>query len=272
MKDPKTKEQEKNAIKKLILIACIILCLIVLVISMFVFFRKVITDYKSELGYEEIQEVVIDKDENSNEEDEEIVAPFTVDWDYLKSVNPEIVAWIYIPCIECSYPIVQAEYNEKYLHTTAYGEALFAGSIILDCDNSKDFTDPYSVLYGHNMKNGSMFGILWHIPYQDAAADDPYFWVLTPEYTMRYHMFSAFATTPSGDVYNFTLQRNTEFVEWCYKMKSYSYVDFGNFKFNKSSSVVVLSTCGSSSAYRTVVLGVQDAKIANTTSSLVVYK
>ena len=72
MKDPKTKEQEKNAIKKLILIACIILCLIVLVISMFVFFRKVITDYKSELGYEEIQEAVIDKDENSDEEDEEI--------------------------------------------------------------------------------------------------------------------------------------------------------------------------------------------------------
>ena len=271
MKDPKTKEQEHNAVKKLILIACIILCLIVLVISMFIFLRKVITDYQSEQGYEEIQEEVI-SDADDEETTEDIVAPFTVDWDYLKSVNPEIVAWIYIPCIDCSYPIVQSTYNEKYSHVTAYGESLYAGSIILDCDNSSDFTDPYSVLYGHNMKNGSMFGILWHIPYQDAAADDPYFWIITPEYTMRYHMFSAFATTPYGDVYNFTLQRNTKFVEWCYKMMSYSYVDFGNFKFSKNSSVVVLSTCGSSTAYRTVVLGVQDAKISNTTSKLIAYK
>lgn len=81
----------------------------------------------------------------------------TVDFESLKKINPEIIAWIRIPDTKIDYPVVQGTDNEYYLKHTFKKTEHVAGSIFLDKDNSPDFSNRKTILYGHNMKDGSMF-------------------------------------------------------------------------------------------------------------------
>lgn len=84
-----------------------------------------------------------------------------VDFEGLQAQNKEIIAWMDFPRLEMSYPILQAKDNDKYLHTMYTGEYNRSGSIFLDCNNSNQFSDAMTIMYGHNMNNGTMFaGIL----------------------------------------------------------------------------------------------------------------
>ena len=76
-----------------------------------------------------------------------------VDFESLRAVNPDIVAWIEIPGTDISYPVVQADDNETYLKRDFEGNKSAAGTIFLDCDSSSDLMGLHSILYGHHMKN-----------------------------------------------------------------------------------------------------------------------
>ncbi len=92
---------------------------------------------------------------------EDAKAPLEVDWKELKEINPEVVGWIYIDGQNSiSYPVCRADNNEFYLHQTFRKQYLYAGSIFEDYHNKPDFADPNTIVYGHNMKNGAMFGRL----------------------------------------------------------------------------------------------------------------
>lgn len=99
--------------------------------------------------------------------DENSDAATTIEFGELQKINPDIVAWIRIDGLGIDYPVVQGEDNEHYLYYTFRGEANVAGSIFLDYRNKADFSDSKIILYGHNMKNGSMFGSLKK--YQDES-------------------------------------------------------------------------------------------------------
>ena len=79
------------------------------------------------------------------------------DFESLRAVNPDIVAWIEIPGTDISYPVVQADDNETYLKRDFEGNKSAAGTIFLDCDSSSDLMGLHSILYGHHMKNQTMF-------------------------------------------------------------------------------------------------------------------
>ena len=87
-----------------------------------------------------------------------------VDFAKLQELNPELYAWIRIPNTAIDYPVAQygGEEQDFYLHHNMYGEPEFAGCIYTENVNSKDFDDPVTVMYGHNMKNGSMFQNLFY--------------------------------------------------------------------------------------------------------------
>ena len=70
------------------------------------------------------------------------------------------MGWLRIRALGISYPVVQGEDNDFYLHRTFEKEDNFAGCIFVNCDNSGNFTDQNTIIYGHNMKDGSMFGKL----------------------------------------------------------------------------------------------------------------
>ena len=83
-----------------------------------------------------------------------------IDFEALRRVNSDIVAWLQIPGTGIDYPVVQAKDNETYLHVSFEGKESSAGAVFLDCDSAGDFTGMHSILYGHHMRDGSMFAEL----------------------------------------------------------------------------------------------------------------
>ncbi len=131
--------------------------------------------------------------------------PISVDFEKLCARNPDIIGWI---CVDAfgdviSYPIAHAKDNDYYLHRDIDGSYLFAGTIFADYRNGKTFGDPNTILYGHNMKDRSMFGNLRFLKEQERLDKDPYFWILTPQGNYCYRIFAVFDTPVDGDVYTF---------------------------------------------------------------------
>ena len=83
-----------------------------------------------------------------------------VDFDRLQALNSDIIGWIYIPDTNVDFPILQGSANDSYLYHDYKRNYSFAGSIFMDVRCSADFTDLETMVYGHNMHNGDMFGRL----------------------------------------------------------------------------------------------------------------
>ena len=81
-----------------------------------------------------------------------------IDFEALKDKNQDFRYWLYIPALELNYPVAQGADNEAYLYKTFEGEKNSAGCIFMDAGNSPDLSDRNTVIYGHNMKNRTMFG------------------------------------------------------------------------------------------------------------------
>ena len=86
--------------------------------------------------------------------------PEVVTEEVLKELSEDVVAWLEIDGTEISYPVLQGETNTEYLNRNPYGEYSIMGSIFLDSRNRSDFRDSYSVIYGHHVSGGILFGAL----------------------------------------------------------------------------------------------------------------
>ena len=87
----------------------------------------------------------------------------------LRQLSEDVVAWLTIDDTTIDYPIMQGKTNDSYLNKDPYGDFSLSGSIFLDSRNTPDFTDAYSLVYGHHMEYGAMFGAL------DAFKEESYF-------------------------------------------------------------------------------------------------
>ena len=183
--------------------------------------------------------------------EEALKAPISVDWNSLKSINQDIVGWIYIGALKLSYPVTHYTDNDFYLHRTFEKNDNFAGSIFEEYQNSTDFNDPNTIIYGHNMKNGSMFGTLSQL--EEKYTDDPYIWVLTPDGDYCYRIFSMKKASISDETYTLFMGTDETFTDWCNKMKASSDIDTGAFTFTTESRILTLSTCTTDSGHRFVV-------------------
>lgn len=126
------------------------------------------------------------------------LADLTVDWDALRAVNPDIVAWIYIPDSPVNYPVVQGQDNQEYLHKAFDGSTGWlasAGTIFLDSNNASDFSDRNSALYGHHMNDGSMFASLSDWQNNDEFNSHRDIYLLTPQGNYRLKTFAMVKTT-----------------------------------------------------------------------------
>ena len=113
--------------------------------------------------YDRIREYVKEDPQQETEESLEGQAvdrpvPPEVDWESLKAINPDIIAWLQIEGTQISYPVMKGTDNDYYLHHTFEKNYNSAGSIFIEYTNSSDFQDCNTIIYGHNMRNGSMFG------------------------------------------------------------------------------------------------------------------
>ena len=190
---------------------------------------------------------------------ETLKSPMDIDFAGLKSVNEDVIGWIWFEAIpDINYPIVQGKDNDEYLHRTYKRENLFVGSIFMDYQNSADFSDCNTIIYGHNMKDGSMFGKLSRFT-SDASIykNSRYFWIITPEASYRYEIFSARICDVDGAVYTLFKGPGEEFQSWIRSMRRESQLntDIKEEDLLVTDKVVTLSTCTGDYSTRFILQG-----------------
>lgn len=170
-----------------------------------------------------------------------------VDWDALKAQNEDIVAWIYVPGTEISYPVVQGEDNEEYLRRLPDGTSNSSGSIILDCDQTAPgMVDQQTTVYGHHMNDGSMFNSIEKALDQERFDAITVVYYLTPETT--YTMKPLFVARVE-DTYVDARQANFESTEalqaYLTDLRSYAQSEAGDVdaRLAETDQVLALVTC-----------------------------
>lgn len=217
-------------------------------------------DYKQAKDeYKKIEEMAVKPNEKRKSEDGSNSSnepPITVDFDALLAENQDVVGWLYVEALGISYPVVQGTDNDYYLHMTYQKTYNFAGTIFIDYENKRDFSDLNTIVYGHNMKDGSMFGILKKFVTENAYAASPYFWMLTPEKNYKYEIFSTYTAQVNSLTYTLFSKPGEEYTAYLKQMKANSEVETraDPKKFDK---IMTLSTCTGNSATRFVVQGIQ---------------
>lgn len=218
----------------------LILFIIIFIVSGVVLIRWYYNASKAEEKYEQLSNGVT-KVENEEE---------VIDFEKLKSINPDVVGWVKIDETTINYPIMQTTNNEYYLKKDIYNNYEQCGSIFLDYKNSSNFTDKNIVIYGHYIKKGIMFADLVKI-YDGTLGNDVTVNIYTPEKTMKFKVFSSYETDPEDYSINTSIQEN-EYNEFINTLKGRSKNNFES-EFINSNQILTLSTCDSSGKKRILV-------------------
>lgn len=155
---------------------------------------EVYEELKTEVAVEPVTEPEPEEIQEPEEiipEEEPLEIP--VDFAALQEQNPDVYAWIRIPGTNVDYPILQsADDNGYYLTHTIDHEKKTEGAIYTEDYNSKDFEDPNTVIYGHNMKNGSMFRTLHNYEDRSFFDENREVWIYLPDRILEYRIFAAY--------------------------------------------------------------------------------
>lgn len=138
-----------------------------------------------------------------------------------ESVNADIYAWIYVPGTQVNYPVLQHPTNDSYyLNYNIDGSKGYPGCIYTEKKyNGKDFTDANTVLYGHNMKNGTMFGSIHKYEDEDFFNENRYIYVYTQEKLLVYKIFAAYVHSNEHLLYNNDFEDGASFLQYFEKVK-----------------------------------------------------
>ncbi len=154
---------------------------------------------KEEHHQEEIKDKLIEQldipEDPSNEPE------LSIDFEYLKGINPDVVGWIKIEDTQINYPIVQGTNNSFYLNHSYDKKWSGAGSIFMDYSSSSDFSDLNTFIYGHHTNNGSMFGELYKYMDANFYKEHPSFYLYTLNGNYVVDVFSAYIDDVESDSY-----------------------------------------------------------------------
>ena len=156
----------------------------------------------------------------------------------LNSAYPNAIGWLYIPNTRISYPVMQGEDNEYYLHHDFDGIRLKAGSVFLDCRCENRFMNPVNILYGHNMKNGSMFAQVTSYTTDSFFEAHRYGWLSTPETVYRLDFFACSIVRSDDRLYN----GDSPISEWMPHIYDRAVVSRG-MSYSGNDRFISLSTC-----------------------------
>ena len=130
-------------------------------------------------------------------------SPLAVDFEVLQEMYPDVMAWVYCPGTPISYPVVRANDNDYYLNRLPDGTANKSGSIFADYRNMVDFSDPHTIIYGHNMKDLSMFGSVNQYAEQEYYEQHPVWYINTPEKNYAVVLLAGYVAAPNAEIYAF---------------------------------------------------------------------
>ena len=157
--------------------------------------------------------------------------------------HTEAVGWIRFEDDLISYPIMQAEDNSKYTIKDADGNDSETGAIFLDYRSSADFTDSNTIIYGHNMRDRSMFGALKNYKEDLGFLDEhKYFQIITPEGSGRYMLFAFMDVPKNSYIYDVCGDNTSRMREFLDTIEYKTYIDTG-IEPTVDDKIITLSTC-----------------------------
>ena len=173
-----------------------------------------------------------------------------LDVDALQLVNPDVLGWIYIPDTVISYPLLQTDERDEYLYKAWDGRKNDAGSIFLEKSNHRDFSDFNTIIYGHLMGNGTMFGSLKAYYSREYRDSHPYIYIATETEIYKYEVFAVYEADVKSDTYRLYFEDDTR-----KQVALDSYIErsilTGLSVPTVQDSVLTLSTCTGTGTYST---------------------
>ncbi len=177
----------------------------------------------------------------SGETEPEPVGP-TIDFAGLKEINENCVAWIYIEDTAINYPVVQGSDNSYYLKHLVNGKWNSAGSIFLDFRANSNMSDRHSIIYGHHMKDGTMFSGLTKYKKQTYYEEHPEGLLITPERTYRIEFFAGYVASVEDPAWKIGFESDEDFETWIKETKKSSWFT-SSLSPAVTDRILTLSTC-----------------------------
>lgn len=232
-----------NTILNIVLVGC----LFVFLFSGWKLVTSLIEYRKGEEAYEAIlnQFIISPGSQTSSDEGEEVVLP-QIDWEALKVMNDDLVGWLYIPDTVIQYPIVQGSDNDYYLTHTFDGTTNACGSIFMDMSNKSDYSSDNTIIHGHNMKNGTMFGSLRKFEEKEYWQSHPYIWIIKENTVAKYEIFSVGITESASDVYTIEFGSEESFNNYITNRTKLGAIFETGVSVTTEDKLLTLSTCTSS--------------------------
>jgi len=275
--------KRKNILKQISNNVLLVSCIILSIVAIFSFAIIEYNNFMTKQQGEELKEITnIDNHEEEETPDieEEIVAPPQVeeeinenntntntntntnnttpklseDYQKLFSINNETVGWLKVNNTSVDYPVVKASDNDYYLNHNFYKQSNFNGWIYMDYRNNPEVLDQNTIIYGHNLKNGMMFGTLQRA-LKESWYNNPENLVITFNTTtkqMKWQIFSIYVVNVTNDYLYANFDYDSQFKEFVDKLKSRSIKDFG-VEVTKFDKILTLTTCQNNSKQRLVI-------------------
>lgn len=201
-----------------------------------------------------------DNSENANSDIKPIVVETPVNFNELKSVNDEIYAWISIPNANVNYPILQSKTEKSYYltHNVNRNKSAY-GAIYTQYYNNTDFSDYNTIIYGHNMKNGTMFGSLKRYRDKTFFDENQYIEIYMPGRILKYRVFAAYTFDDRHILMSFNFSDEADrqlYLETIYGYKNVRNHFRDDISVTTDDKIITLSTCTSRDEERFLVQGV----------------
>ena len=226
---------KKKKSRKLIYNVLLLIVGAVFVFSAYQVGKTLYQYYLQDKEAEQMQEIAkVPKDPEEKE--------FKIDWNELKKTNEDIIGWILIPDTNLSHAIVQGTDNSYYLNHTVEKRILYSGAIFMDYAANPDFQDRHTIIYGHNVKYGTMFAQLDRYREKDFYETHPYVYIFTPEKSYRCPLVSFEHTNDTSPSYQTQFASDEEYAQYLDKVKAASIYDTG-VEIGVEDQLITLSTC-----------------------------
>jgi len=179
---------------------------------------------------------------------------YNIDFDNLKNINKDVVGYLKLNNTNIDYVVVKSNDNSYYLNHNLNNKNNSAGWIFADYHNKFDSTDKNIVIYGHNMKDGSMFGTLRKVLNRDWQNDANNLKILliTPSQKYEYEVFSTYSIDVEDYYINTEFKTEEKYSEFLLKIRSRSNKDY-NIEVSTEDRILTLSTCTGNGKKRVVV-------------------
>lgn len=234
--------------RKILRIFIIVLLVGIMAFSAVMIIKTMWEYSKADDIYESLQnEFVETKQENTDTDDTESntepieTAPISVDFALLQEQNSDIVGWLYCPDTPINYPVVQGKDNSQYLRADLNGKYLVSGTIFADYRNGAFGEDANYIAYGHNMKNGTMFGSLVKYKEQSYYDEHPVLYYLTPDDDYKIELYAGLVVKRDSVIYS-PNPRKSEFAEFLTYAKEHSTFQ-SDVEITEDDTLITLSTC-----------------------------